>query len=424
MATTSNFGWETPDDTDLVKDGAAAMRTLGNSIDTSFVDLKGGTTGQILSKASNTDLDYTWITNDVGDITAVTAGTGITGGGTSGAVTVSFDQANYGGGQYAAGKNKIINGDFSVWQRGTTFTSPANNSYTADRFSALQNGTGTSTISQQAFTLGTAPVTGYEGTFFLRHLVTAVGTSTVNGIEQRIESVRTFANQTVTFSFWAKADSARTISVRVDQFFGGTGSAAVTGTAYTFSATTSWTRFSQTITVPSIAGKTVAGGNDALYFKIFNANTLNSQMDIWGVQLEAGSTATPFQTASGGSQQAELAMCQRYFAKSYNQSVAPQTTFSSGYMFIPQISTIPTGNHYALFSLPITMRTAPTVTYYSVASGTAGVVSNAAGTDLAASSAIAGFITDAHFTIKNNSGAIITPLSGGFIVEYIASAEL
>jgi hypothetical protein len=64
MANTTNFNWETPDDTDLVKDGAAAMRTLGNSIDTSFVDLKGGTTGQILSKASNTDLDYTWVAQD------------------------------------------------------------------------------------------------------------------------------------------------------------------------------------------------------------------------------------------------------------------------------------------------------------------------------------------------------------------------
>lgn len=65
MATTTNFGWETPDDTDLVKDGAAAIRTLGSAIDTSLVDLKGGTTGQYLKKNSNTDLDYVW-----GDISA------------------------------------------------------------------------------------------------------------------------------------------------------------------------------------------------------------------------------------------------------------------------------------------------------------------------------------------------------------------
>ena len=64
MANTTNFGWETPDNTDLVKDGAAAMRTLGNSIDASFVDLKGGTTGQVLSKNSNTDLDFTWVAQD------------------------------------------------------------------------------------------------------------------------------------------------------------------------------------------------------------------------------------------------------------------------------------------------------------------------------------------------------------------------
>jgi hypothetical protein len=64
MANTTNFGWETPDDTDLVKDGAAAMRTLGSAIDTSMMDLKGGTTGQVLSKNSNTDMDFVWVTSD------------------------------------------------------------------------------------------------------------------------------------------------------------------------------------------------------------------------------------------------------------------------------------------------------------------------------------------------------------------------
>lgn len=90
MANTTNFGWETPDDTDLVKDGALAMRTLGNSIDTSMADLRGGTSGQILAKNSNTDMDFVWIANDQGDITGITASSPLTGGGTSGAVTIGI----------------------------------------------------------------------------------------------------------------------------------------------------------------------------------------------------------------------------------------------------------------------------------------------------------------------------------------------
>jgi hypothetical protein len=65
MATTTpNFGWAVPTSTDLVKDGAVAIETLGDSIDASLVDLKGGTTGQVLSKATNTDMDFTWVAQD------------------------------------------------------------------------------------------------------------------------------------------------------------------------------------------------------------------------------------------------------------------------------------------------------------------------------------------------------------------------
>lgn len=155
MANTTNFGWETPDDTDLVKDGAAAMRTLGNSIDTSFVDLKGGTTGQILTKNSNTDLDFVW-SSESGDISSVTAGTGLSGGGTSGAVTVSFD--------YSVGNQAVQNvqtdsytlvlsdaGKMVVMNKATAnnLTIPLNSSVafpTNTRIDVIQYGAGQTTI--------------------------------------------------------------------------------------------------------------------------------------------------------------------------------------------------------------------------------------------------------------------------------------
>ena len=112
---------------------------------------------------------------------------------------------------YVAGKNKIINGDFGIWARGTSFTSvPSTKTFTADRLYTQRDGTGaTVDVSQQTFTPGTAPVSGYEGTYFLRFNQSVAGSgSTYNSLIQKIEDVRIFAGQTVTFSFWAKASSS------------------------------------------------------------------------------------------------------------------------------------------------------------------------------------------------------------------------
>jgi len=91
---TSNFGWQMPTPTDLVTDLPADFEVFGQAVDTSMADLKGGTTGQILSKATNTDMDFVWIANDQGDITGITATSPLTGGGTSGEVTVGIQSAS------------------------------------------------------------------------------------------------------------------------------------------------------------------------------------------------------------------------------------------------------------------------------------------------------------------------------------------
>jgi hypothetical protein len=224
-----------------------------------------------------------------------------------------FQTAN----EFSAGKNKIINGDFGIWQRGTSFTNPVNGAYTSDRMRLGHDGTGgTLTVSQQSFTPGTAPVAGYESSFFYRYnwSVAQTGATTNTPVGQNIEDVRTFAGQTITVSFWAKADSSRTLTPQILQRFGSGGSSTVLNTGTAINITTSWARYSQTFTVASISGKTIGTGS-SLGLNL-NSGTLNAiyTFDIWGIQVEAGSIATPFQTATG-TLAGELAACQRYYQR-------------------------------------------------------------------------------------------------------------
>ena len=274
---------------------------------------------------------------------------------------------------FAAGKNKIINGDFGIWQRGTSFT-PTNSTstYVSDRWFYSWGGTsGTATVSQQAFTPGTAPVAGYEGSYFIRgNIASGVGISS-NNFTQRVEDVRTLAGQTATYSFWAKADSARTVSVYFDQYFGSGGSAAQVGIpVQSFNITTSWARYSYSGTMASIAGKTI--GTSSYIQLQLTGPTATSTMDYWGVQVEAGSVATAFQTATG-TVQGELAACQRYYFRASADANNTYAGFCNGYAATTTAA-------YGWLNLPVSMRTPPTSIDYSTIA-----FENYAGTQYAAS---------------------------------------
>jgi hypothetical protein len=209
---------------------------------------------------------------------------------------------------FSAGKNKIINGDFGIWQRGTSFTNPATQAYTTDRFYINRNAS-TGTVSRQTFTPGSAPVAGYEGQYFFRWAQTGSGANT-NAIGQPIENVQTFAGQVITLSFWAKANVAITLNPIFYQVFGSGGSGTASQAAGGATLTSNWTRYTQTITLASIAGKTI-GTNSGLYLEFQFTSATTTDIDLWGVQLEYGAVATAFQTATG-TIQGELAACQRY----------------------------------------------------------------------------------------------------------------
>jgi len=256
-------------------------------------------------------------------------------------------------------RNKIINGNFDFWQRGTSGSS----GYVADRWTTAVGGS-TAAISRQSFTLGQTDVPG-EPDYYHRTVVTSsAGASNYAITLQRIESVKTLAGQTATLSFWAKADASKNMAVEFTQYFGSGGSPSTQVNAIgvtTIALTTSWQKFTVTVDVPSISGKTLGtNNNDSLgVFFWFDAgsnldsrtNTLGQQsgtFDIARVQLEAGDVATPFEERPIG---AELALCQRYFTKLGGEAVAD--IYYAGYI-------TSAGAIIQTLTLPVKMRAAPT----------------------------------------------------------------
>jgi hypothetical protein len=252
--------------------------------------------------------------------------------------------------------NYIINGAFDVWQRGDSFTVNASGAYTADRWRTNYSTAAptASTLTKQTFTPGDIAAVGFgDAQFYARWEITTLGTTTIPRFNNRTENARTLAGQEATLSFWARSSSSYSMQVLVQQNFGSGGSATVSAVSTTTTIGTTWQRYSVTFSFPSVAGKTF-GANSAIDTTLYVNAADATTTDIWGVQLEAGSVATPFKRHAP-SLQGELAACQRYYAR-----FGPQQFAAVGVGFA-----LTTTQGLFVSSLPTTMRRQPTSVEFS-----------------------------------------------------------
>jgi hypothetical protein len=346
MATSPNYGWLEPDNTDLVKNGALAIRTLGNAIDTtmatmtpkSLVDAKGD-----LIAASAADTPARLAVGANGE-------------------TLVADSSTSTGLRYnpPVQQNPILNSAFQVWQRGTSISLASNaNAYSADRWLASCGVNAATTVSRQ-LTGDTTNLPNIQ--YCLRYQRNAGQTGgTYSGINYSQESINSvaFAGKVVTLSWYARAGANYSTASNqlfyqlktgtgTDQsiFSGYTGEAAPANAAVTL--TTTWQRFSATVTLASnitelglafVANQTgTAGAAD--YF------------EITGIQLEVGSIATPFKTYAG-TIQGELSAAQRYYYRANFDGSAAYAYFAQGGGYTSTVARL-------VMPFPVAMRRQPT----------------------------------------------------------------
>jgi len=263
----------------------------------------------------------------------------------------STDQQNSGGAvpPVVGGKNFIANGGMDIFQRSTSVTIPNTTPgyYAPDRFLFYSNG-GSTTLSRVA---GTAGIT------YATQVATTTGNTQIN-IENRLEyqQAQLLMGKTVTFSFYVNAATTSGVSIAVGDYYP---SALDNWASVTFAqkgtvsaaqlSAGNWVRQSVTFT----ADTNTTGLGFYLTITGLGANTLQ----ITGWQVEIGNVATPFSRA-GGTLQGELALCQRYYEKSYDLATAPGTAVNSTFV-TPSATT--TSYIYGFVPYKVTKRTTPTV---------------------------------------------------------------
>ena len=330
---------------------------------------------------------------------------GLTNVDTSGAQdgdTLVYDGTNWVNGPKSG--NAIINGDFGIWQRGTSIALGGGGVvYSSDRWETFRGGfTGNATVSRQ-----NSGLTGFQ---YSARIQRNSGTSDTQSLTlgQPLESNDSFrfAGKTFTVSFWAKrgADYSNNnfeIAVRVrtgrgtDQTFRAGFSNEAFPVSQTISLTSSWQKFSFTGTAESLTTQI------GVEFGVFFSGTAgaNDWVEFTGVQLEAGPVATPFTLAGGGSKAAELALCQRYYYR-----ISPTNQFAS-YGFGQALSTTLAG---IFVNFPTEMRVTPTSLEQS---GTAGHYAV-----WRASSVAEALTAVPTFNVANKTNAVLLATTAGNLV--------
>jgi hypothetical protein len=250
-------------------------------------------------------------------------------------------------------RNVVINGDFKVWQRGTSFTVTTGSPYTADRWCVTLGGAANFSVSRQ-----TASLDGFQ--YCLRLQRTAANTNTsALYLSQPVETVNSvpLANKQVSFSFYARAGAnfsaaSSALNVRIVTGTGTDGNylaATLTGQALqldtTATLTTSWQRFTYSVLIPSGVNQV----QPVFFYTPVGTAGAADYYEITGVQLEQNYQPTPFEQRPIG---VELALCQRYYWRTINSSL--YGLIMVGGVEAPTAAAVGCG-------LPVTMRATPSI---------------------------------------------------------------
>ena len=350
---------------------------------------------------------------------------------------------------YQGFRNKIINGDMRVDQRASASTAVTTSNYVTDRW-YVEDGCDAVFSSQQSTDVPT-------GQGFAKSLkVTAttadasIGSTQFAAITQHIEG-HNFANlawgsanaKQVVVSFWVKATVTGTYSLTLYN----NGASRSIPTAYTISASNTWEK--KTVVIAgdtsgtwltdtgrgvsvnfytalgsSYLGTSGVWNGSSIYGVTGQANawaSVNNVFAVTGVQLEEGGVATPFEQRPIGT---ELALCQRYYQKSYNQDVAVPTNFQQPGIVVGGKTSVANNEFIAQTRFPVSMRTSPTIVIYSYSSSQISKVSDAyTGTDQPTGTVTMAYSGSNSFMIYNTSGVTLTSALGQMF-HFTASSEL